>query len=57
MRCKEAGNYLGMSGWKLRELVQQEQLPYIQYKEHGPWWFDLSDLDKLIEEKKRGNRS
>jgi excisionase family DNA binding protein len=53
LRTKEAAQYLGMSPGKLRRLAQGGELPIIQHDEHGPWLYDLRDLDEHIERSKR----
>jgi excisionase family DNA binding protein len=46
-RTKEAANYLAMSEWKLRRLIQDGSVPHIQDQEGGPFLLDLRDLDTL----------
>ena len=48
MKIKQAAVYLAISPWKLRNLVQQGKIPYIE--DGGgtsPWRFDV--LDDYIE--------
>jgi excisionase family DNA binding protein len=52
LRTSEAARYLGVSKWKVRELVQSGELPYIQIN-GGPWLFDVRDLDAFIERHKQ----
>jgi excisionase family DNA binding protein len=50
VRVKQAAAYLAISPWKLRNLVQQGLIPYIE--DGGgtsPWRFDIRDLDEYIE--------
>ena len=54
MKTKQAAEYLAISQWKLRNLVQQGLIPYIE--DGGgtsPWRFDLRDLDAYIERSRR----
>jgi excisionase family DNA binding protein len=53
LRTKCAAAYLGLSEWKLRRLVQEGQIPVVQYREGAPWLVDLCDLDRWIAEKKQ----
>ena len=50
VKTKLAAEYLAISPWKLRNLVQQGVLPYI-CDEGGtsPWRFDIRDLDAYVE--------
>lgn len=50
VRVKQAATYLAISPWKLRNLVQQGKISYIE--DGGgtsPWRFDIRDLDEYIE--------
>jgi len=54
VKTKQAAEYLAISQWKLRNLVQQGLLPYIE--DGGgtsPWRFDVRDLDTYIERSRR----
>ena len=54
VKTKQAAEYLAISQWKLRNLVQQGVIPYIE--DGGgtsPWRFDLRDLDAYIERSRR----
>jgi excisionase family DNA binding protein len=54
VKTKQAAEYLAISQWKLRNLVQQGLIPYIE--DGGgtsPWRFDLRDLDAYIERSRR----
>jgi excisionase family DNA binding protein len=53
LRVKEAAEYLSLSAWKLRQLVQDGLLPVVQSSEGGAWRVDLRDLDAFIERNKR----
>jgi excisionase family DNA binding protein len=52
LRTKDAAAYLGMSEWKLRQLVICRELPVVRHGE-GVLLFDRRDLDAFIEEHKR----
>ena len=50
VKIKQAAAYLAISPWKLRNLVQQGKISYIE--DGGgtsPWRFDVRDLDDYIE--------
>jgi excisionase family DNA binding protein len=54
LKAKNAAEYLAISPWKLRNLVQQGLVPYIE--DGGgtsPWRFDIRDLDAYIERSRR----
>ena len=53
LRTKEAAAYLGLSSWKLRQLVLDGALPYINAGDRAPWRFDLCDLEAYIERSKQ----
>ncbi len=53
LRLKLASQYVSLSPWKLRKLVQDGQLPVIKYGENAPWLFDVRDLDGWIESHKQ----
>lgn len=53
LRTKEAAEYLGLSPWKLRRLIQDGQLPVVQDADGSPFLLDLRDLDGYIERNKR----
>ena len=52
LRLKEAAQYVSLSPWKLRKLVQDGQLPIVKYGENAPWLLDLRDLDGWVERHK-----
>ena len=53
IRIKEAAAYLGMSTWKLRDLVQQGRLAVIRGEgTYAPWLFDVRDLDGFVDREK-----
>ena len=49
LRTKEAATYLGVSAWKLRRLVTNSRLPYVNDRDGSPWRFDLCDLENYVE--------
>ncbi len=54
VKIKQAAAYLAISPWKLRNLVQQGKIPYIE--DGGgtsPWRFDVRDLDDYIEQSRQ----
>jgi excisionase family DNA binding protein len=53
LRTREAAQYLSISPWKLRRLVQDGLLPVVQENEGAAWRIDMWDLDRFIERNKR----
>ena len=53
LRTKDAAEYLSVSPWKLRKLVQDGLLPIVQDREGAAWRVDMRDLDAFIERNKR----
>jgi excisionase family DNA binding protein len=53
LRVRDAAQYLSVSPWKLRRLVQDGRLPVVQAGEGGAWRIDVRDLDTFIEQNKR----
>jgi excisionase family DNA binding protein len=54
VKTKQAAEYLAISQWKLRNLVQQGLMPYIE--DGGgtsPWRFDIRDLDAYVERSRK----
>ena len=54
VKTKQAAEYLAISEWKLRNLVQLGLIPYIE--DGGgtsPWRFDVRDLDAYVERSRR----
>lgn len=49
----QATAYIGLSAWKLRQLVHNGQLPIVELNAGEKWWLDRKDLDALIERSKR----
>ena len=48
-QLKEASVYLSHSTWKIRQLVAKGLLTPIQDGENGKLYFDVDELDALIE--------
>jgi hypothetical protein len=50
LRIAEAAEYLHLSPWALRGIVQRGELSIIKLGEngHSPWLFDTRDLDDWI---------
>ncbi len=53
VRLTEAAQYLCLSPWKLRGIIQSGELPIVKYGEDAPWLLDLRDLDGWIERHKQ----
>ena len=45
--------YVGLSAWKLRQLIHEGKLPIVELNAGEKWWIDRKDLDALIERSKR----
>jgi excisionase family DNA binding protein len=52
-RTERAAEYLGVSVWTLRKLIETGELPVVRYKENAKFLVDLEDLDRFIERNKR----
>jgi excisionase family DNA binding protein len=52
LRLKPASQYLSVSCWQLRRLVQSNEIPLVKIGEGGPWLVDIRDLDKFIDRHK-----
>ena len=52
VRVREAAEYLGSSPWKVRRLIADRRIPFVQDGD-GPFWIDIRDLDSFIERNKR----
>jgi excisionase family DNA binding protein len=51
MRLKEAANYVSISPWKLRGLVQSGEIPVVKNNDRaggGAWLLDVRDLDDWV---------
>jgi excisionase family DNA binding protein len=53
IRLTAAAEYLGISEWKLRQLIHDGKLPVVQDAEGSPFLLDVRDLDAYIERNKR----
>lgn len=53
LRSAEAADYLSVSVWTLRRLIQTGELPVVQRGEAGKFLVDIRDLDGFIERNKR----
>jgi excisionase family DNA binding protein len=53
LKTNDAAAYLGISPWKLRNLVQSGEIGYIPSDSTSPWLFDKQDLDRWIETRKQ----
>jgi excisionase family DNA binding protein len=52
LRLKPAAEYLSVSAWTLRRLVQEGQIPVVKTHENAPWLVDVKDLDAWVERAK-----
>jgi excisionase family DNA binding protein len=52
LKVKAAADYLGYSPWKVRDLIRNGKLPYVQDGESGPFMLDIVDLDAYMEKHK-----
>jgi excisionase family DNA binding protein len=53
LRIKAAAEYLSLSPWKPRSLIQAGRLPVVQDGEGSPFLVDVRDLDVYVERNKR----
>jgi excisionase family DNA binding protein len=53
LRTRDAAQYLSISSWKLRRLIQDGRLPVVQDGDGSPFLLDVRDLDGYIERNKR----
>jgi excisionase family DNA binding protein len=53
IRLKAAAEYLSLSPWKIRSLIQAGRLPVVQDSEGSPFLLDVRDLDGYVERNKR----
>ena len=53
LKTNDAAAYLSISPWKLRNLVQSGEMPYISGEGTSPWLFDKQDLDHWVESRKQ----
>jgi excisionase family DNA binding protein len=52
LRIKAAAEYIGLSPFVVRQLVQRGELKAVVMQGHSPWLIDLRDLDDWIERNK-----
>jgi len=52
LKTNDAAVYLGISPWKLRNLVQSGEIGYIPGDGTSPWLFDKLELDGWVETRK-----
>lgn len=53
LKTRQAAEYLGVSQWKLRNLVQVGEISCILGDGTSPWLFDKRDLDRWIDRSKK----
>lgn len=53
LRTREAAAYLGMSAWRLRQIIADGQMPVVASGEGKPFLLDVCDLDAWIERNKQ----
>jgi hypothetical protein len=53
LKTRDAARYLGISAWKLRNLVQSGEIACILGDGTSPWLFDWVDLDSWIQRRKQ----
>jgi hypothetical protein len=53
LRLKATAEYLSLSPWKLRSIIQAGRLPVVQDGEGSPFLVDVRDLDVYVERNKR----
>ncbi len=52
LRLKIAAQYVSLSTWTLRGMIQRGELPVVRGAEGAPWLLDIRDLDNWIEQNK-----
>ena len=53
LRLKPAAEYLSMSTWSIRRLIQNGEIPVLQSQQGAPFLVDIRDLDRYVERTKR----
>jgi excisionase family DNA binding protein len=53
VRLKDAAQYLSLSPWKVRKLIQDRRLPVVHDGDGSPFLLDLCDLDAYVTSNKR----
>jgi len=49
LRLKSAADYLSLSTWTLRAIIQRGEIPIIKYGNNAPWLIDIRDLDSWVD--------
>jgi len=52
VRLKQASEYLSLSPWALRRIIQAGEIPIVTVGEGAPWLLDLRDLDSWVDHHK-----
>jgi excisionase family DNA binding protein len=52
VRLKQASEYLSLSPWALRRIIQAGEIPIVKVGEGAPWLLDLRDLDSWVDHHK-----
>ncbi|MGD1082116.1 MAG: helix-turn-helix domain-containing protein [Candidatus Sulfotelmatobacter sp.] len=52
VRLKQASEYLSISCWTLRQIIQAGEIPIVKVRDGAPWLLDLSDLDSWVDQHK-----
>ena len=52
VRLKQASEYLALSPWALRRIIQAGEIPIVRVGEGAPWLLDLRDLDSWVDHHK-----
>jgi excisionase family DNA binding protein len=53
LRCAQAATYLGVGTKRIRQLILDGELPYVQLQPgNSPFLIDVRDLDRFIESRK-----
>jgi excisionase family DNA binding protein len=55
VRLTAAAEYLSLSPWKMRRLIQEGRLPVVQDCEGSPFLLDVRDLDVYVDRNKRSS--
>jgi excisionase family DNA binding protein len=52
VRLKQASEYLSLSPWALRRIIQAGEIPIVKVGEGAPWLLDVRDLDSWVDHHK-----
>lgn len=52
LRIKPAADYVSLSVWTLRAMIQRGELPAVIRGEGCPWLVDVKDLDAWVDREK-----